>query len=270
MCTLIAGLGVLGPGTLLLGANRDESPGRPSAGPALLRERPRVVGGRDLAAGGTWLAVREARLVVALLNRRPPHEWEGGAPPDPSAFRSRGLLCLDAAAAAPGFDAPDALDPATGEPYPARLDAALRLFDRDRYAPCTLVGCEAGGPSWAVSLRHGEPARGQVLEPGWHVITHADMDDAEEPRTSAVLARLHDARPRSVAEGLALLSEVLRAHEGDAGWDGPSVCLHRDRFPTVSSTLLALGEVPGGARYHHAPGPPCVTPYEDVSGLLRG
>ena len=154
MCTLIAGLGILGPGTLLIGANRDESPGRPSAGPARLRERPMVVGGRDLVAGGTWLAVREGRFVAALLNRRPPAAVSGGDGGDGSdPMRSRGLLCLDAAAAGPGFDQPAAIDPATGDPYPARLDAALRVIGRGRFAPCSLVGLEAGGPSWVVALR---------------------------------------------------------------------------------------------------------------------
>ena len=136
-----------------------------------------VVGGRDLVAGGTWLAVREGRFVAALLNRRPPAAVSGGDGGDGSdPMRSRGLLCLDAAAAGPGFDQPAAIDPATGDPYPARLDAALRVIDRGRFAPCSLVGLEAGGPSWVVALRPDEEPRATLLEPGWHVITHAEMD----------------------------------------------------------------------------------------------
>lgn len=280
MCTLIAGLGVLGPGTLLLGANRDESPGRPSAGPARLLERPPVVGGRDLVVGGTWLAIREGRFVAALLNRRPPAAWLEGGASDPASFRSRGLLCLDAVAAPPGFDAPATIDPATAEPYPARLDSALRIVGRDRYAPCSLVGLEAGGgPSWVVSIPFGEAPRATLLEPGWHVITHQEMDDPEEPRTRALLERLRDERPRDVEDGLELLKGLLREHGDGGAWSGPAVCLHRERFPTVSSTLLALGVggeagtsgdagPSGGARYLHAGGPPCVTPYEDFSPLF--
>jgi hypothetical protein len=250
------------------------------------------VGGRDLVVGGTWLAIREARFVAALLNRRPPAAWPEGAAPDPASFRSRGLLCLDAAAAPPGFDAPATIDPATGDPYPARLESALRIVGRDRYAPCSLVGLEAGaggggggdGPSWVVSIPFGEAPRSTLLEPGWHVITHQEMDDAEEPRTRALLERLRDERPRDVDAGLELLKGLLREH-GDGGtWNGPAVCLHRERFPTVSSTLLALGVggagagaagggggaagTSGGARYLHAAGPPCVTPYEDFSSLF--
>jgi hypothetical protein len=218
------------------------------------------VGGRDLVAGGTWLAVREARFVCALLNRRPPPD--AGA--DPSPYRSRGLLCLDAAAAGPAGDEPDSIDPGTGERYPARLDAALRLIGRDRYAPCSLVGLEAGGPSWVVALRRGEEPRGTLLAPGWHVITHADLDDTEEPRTRALLDRLRNEAPRDVGQAFGLLSGLLRDH-GENG--RPPVCLHRDRFPTVSSTMIALG-APTGPRYAHAAGPPCVTAYDDWTALL--
>ncbi|HSQ60107.1 MAG TPA: NRDE family protein [Acidobacteriota bacterium] len=261
MCTLILGLDIAGPETLLVGANRDESPGRPSAGPALLRERPPIAGGRDLLAGGTWLAVREARFVTALLNRRAAAGSEGGtggtaAPSEPASLRSRGLLCLEAAALGPPFDAPAAIDPATGDPYPARLDAALRLAGRGRYAPCSLVGLEAGAPSWVVTIAPGAEPRAALLARGWHVITHAELDDPEEPRARALLERLRGEAPRGVDEGLELIRDRLRDH-GEGG--SPPVCLHRERFPTVSSTLLALG---AGIRprYEHAAGPPCTTP----------
>ena len=229
-----------------------------------MRERPSVAGGRDLLAGGTWLAVREARFVTALLNRRPAGAAGSGATTPTAPPRSRGLLCLDAATAGPALDAPAAIDPATGDPYPARLDAALRVIGRDRYAPCSLVGLEAGGASWVITLHPHEDPRASILSPGWHVITHGEMDDPDEPRTRALLARLTGERPPSAEEGFELLAGLLRAHD-DSG--GPAVCLHRERFPTVSSMLLSL-RLQGRARYSHAGGPPCVTPYEDHSALL--
>ena len=94
MCTLIVGVSVMGPRSLLVAANRDEDPRRPSDPPLVLGERPRVVGGRDARAGGTWLAVRDGNAVVAMLNRC----WNGDPPaPDPRR-RSRGLLAVDVAA----------------------------------------------------------------------------------------------------------------------------------------------------------------------------
>ena len=237
---MILGLGILGPGSLLLGANRDESPRRASTDPIVLVEAPRVVGGRDLVSGGTWLAIREARFVTALMNRRP----VPGDARDPATLRSRGLLCLDAAA-------------------DSRLDAVLTLLNHDSYAPCTLVGVGVDGEAWALAAGAGEP-RVQAIARGWHVITHQDLDDPGEPRTRWVLEDIAEKRPGSVEEAFELLAGYLR-------WQGdekrPAVCIHRDVFPTVSSSLIALG-VREGPRYRHASGPPCVTPYRDFTPLL--
>ena len=263
MCTLIAGLDVLGSGTLVLGANRDESPERPTAGPGVLVDRPRVVGGRDLLSGGTWLAIREARFASALMNRRPIPD----AALDPSSLRSRGLLCLDAAASGPAIDAPATIDPGTGEARPRRLDAALGLLARDAYAHCTLVGLSSDGGGWAIHAGHGRAPEATWISPGWHVITHQDVDDPTEPRTAWLRERIQGASPRDVDAALELLSSLLRLH-GDGG--EPAVCLHRERFPTVSSSLLALGALGGDrSRYLHADGPPCTTAYRDFSELLR-
>jgi len=241
MCTLILGLGILGPGSLLLGANRDESPRRPSSDPAVLVETPRVVGGRDLVSGGTWLAIREARFVAALMNRRP----SAGDTRDPKTLRSRGLLCLDAAAAA------------------SHLDAAVRLLRRDSYAPCTLVGLGVDGEAWAIQAGPEEP-RAHPIARGWHVITHQDLDDPHEPRTRWILDDIAEKRSGTAEEALDLMTGYLRWHGDESR---PAVCLHREAFPTISSSLIALG-APGGPRYLHAPGPPCVTPYRDYTPLL--
>lgn len=260
MCTLIAGIDVLAPGTLVLGANRDESPERPTADPGVLVERPRVVGGRDLHSGGTWLAVREGRFVTALMNRRPaPDDTR-----DPAAFRSRGLLCLDAAASPALEGAPDAIDPGTGERHSPLLTAALRLLDRDAYAHCTLVGLGTDGEAWAIHAGHGRGPEVTAMAPGWHVVTHADVDDPDELRTRWLLDRLERARPAGVVEAFDLLARLLRIHGEDGA---PPVCLHRERFPTVSSSLLALGAV-DSPRYLHAAGPPCTAAYKDYGHMV--
>ncbi|TMQ58015.1 MAG: NRDE family protein [Candidatus Eisenbacteria bacterium] len=253
MCTLILGLGILGPGSVLLGANRDESPKRPSSDPGVLVEAPRVVGGRDLVSGGTWLAVREARFVTALMNRRP----VAGDKRDPATLRSRGMLCLDVAAGRdPGGAGSAAAD--------SHLDHALRLVKRDPYAPCTLVGVGVDGEGWALHAGPSEPLV-HAIPRGWHVITHREVDDPSEPRTKWLLEQIAERRPWSVDEAFGLIAGYLRSH-GEGGT--PPVCLHRELFPTVSSSMLALG-MSGGPRYLHAPGPPCVTEYRDYSSLLQ-
>ncbi len=54
----------------MLAANRDEFLGRPRPPPAVLVDRPRIAGGRDLLAGGTWMAVAADGRVAAVTNRR--------------------------------------------------------------------------------------------------------------------------------------------------------------------------------------------------------
>src|SRR5207253_8524742 len=142
---------------------------------AVLVERPRVVGGRDLVSGGTWLAVREGEFVSALMNRRP----APGDTRDPTRVRSRGLLCLDVAAA-------DGAD--------SHLDAALRLVRRDSFAPCTLVGVGLDGEAWALEAGADEP-RVHAIAPGSHVTTHQDVDDVAEPRTRWILEDIAETRP---------------------------------------------------------------------------
>jgi hypothetical protein len=212
----------------------------------VLVERPRVIGGRDQVSGGTWLAVREARFVTALMNRRPVPEDNR----DPALLRSRGLLCLDVAA------------DASADSF---LERALALVERDSYGHCTLVGVGVDQEAWTLHAGWGTPDAA-ALARGWHVITHQDVDDPSEPRTRWTLEQIRDRRPGQADEAVELLAGLLRSHGGGGT---PPVCLHREEFPTVSSSILALGSIPGGPRYLHAAGPPCVTEYRDQSVLLR-
>ncbi len=255
MCTLIVGRDVVAPGTVLLAANRDEDPSRPCDPPGVLNERPRVVGGRDRRAGGTWLAVREERAVVAILNRRDRSGEPAPAAPD---HRSRGSLVLEVAAA-------DDSGPPTGDGLiRGALQRAVAGVSGARYSPCTLVFAtpEAG---WVMSLENGAP-RFEPLETGWHVLTHADLDDPHEPRTARLMRELAGFRPRSRDEAERRLDDLLRSH-GDDVSGLPPVCLHQGRMVTVSSSSVWLA--PGEAHYRHAEGRPCEHPFVDHSHLLR-
>uniref|UniRef100_A0A832I0N7 NRDE family protein n=1 Tax=Eiseniibacteriota bacterium TaxID=2212470 RepID=A0A832I0N7_UNCEI len=245
MCTLIIGLDVVEPGSVALAANRDEDPARPSAGPALLLDAPPVVGGRDLRSGGTWLALRARRAAVAILNRRPRAD---DAPPA-GAPRSRGLLALAVAAAPPVAD--------------AAADAALRALGAHPHAPCTVVWASPDG-GWA--LAHEPPAAPVLrpLAPGWHVVTHADLDDRAEPRTAMLLDDLAGWAPRTPDALEAGLWARLRLH-GD-GAARPPVCIHDGPMPTVSASVVWLAR--GGARYLHVQGRPCEGAPADHSHLL--
>jgi hypothetical protein len=259
MCTLIVGVSVVAPGTVILGANRDEDPARPSDPPGVLRERPRVVGGRDRRAGGTWLAVRERRAVVALLNRRDPLDAPG--------VRSRGLLTLEAAAAPEAEGTPrdgaTAALPAGATPLARGVLAfAADALRRDRYAPFSLVFASPG-ICWLLVNDGGAAPRVIVIPQGWHVLTHTELDDPQEPRAARLMRELEGSRPRSGDEADALLAERLREHG-----DGAAVCIHAGRMQTVSSTRVWLSG--GEARLRHVEDRPCEHDAADLTALLAG
>ena len=75
---------------LRLVANRDEFHARPAAPLGAWDDAPEIVGGRDLEAGGTWLAVHRRGRVAAVTNVRDPRlKVPPGAP-------SRGALVREA------------------------------------------------------------------------------------------------------------------------------------------------------------------------------
>jgi len=270
MCTLIIGRDVVAPGTVLLAANRDEDPARPSDPPGVLSGSPLLVGGRDRRAGGTWLAVRESRAVVAILNRR---DRSGEpAPPAPD-HRSRGSLVLDVAAAGEGDRTGNATTADALEPLHATAGAglsraallrAIAALSAARYAPCTLVFA-APEASWVMALESDAAPRFEALAAGWHVLTHADLDDPTEPRTAWLVRELAGFTPASLDEAERRVDQLLRSH-GDPTAGVPPVCLHRGRMVTVSSSSVWLA--PGEARYRHAEGRPCEHAFVDLSHLL--
>ena len=88
MCLIAFALDAHPRHALVLAANRDEAFARPAAPLAAWDDVPGVVAGRDLAAGGTWLGVRDDGRWAALTNVRDPSH------PRP-ATRSRGHLVTD-------------------------------------------------------------------------------------------------------------------------------------------------------------------------------
>ena len=264
MCTLVFGLDVFGPGSVLIATNRDEDPARASEPPQVLHHEPRVVGGRDAVAGGTWLALRAGEPAVAgepigpgtreaaeseplasattpgvamLLNRRDPTPAKPGR-------RSRGLLTLEVASAA---------DPRA---------RALAESEIGHYAPCSLVWLSPAA-SWHLSIRPGRQPTLTSLASGWHAITHFELDDPADPRASWALARLAGRRPASRADAEAQLAAILASHGGGGA---PAFCLHEGRAPTVSAAMLWLA--PGQISYRHAQGRACEVRFEDWTHLL--
>ncbi len=88
MCLILAALDAHPDYTLIVAANRDEFYDRPTAPAAFWPEHPRILGGRDLRAGGTWLAIDRSGRFAAVTNYRQGER-------EPATPRSRGLLVSD-------------------------------------------------------------------------------------------------------------------------------------------------------------------------------
>jgi uncharacterized protein with NRDE domain len=88
MCLILFALRAHPRYPLIVAANRDESYDRPAAPAAFWSEHPGVYGGRDLQAGGTWLAVSLSGRFAGVTNYRQGRRSDG-------APRSRGELTRD-------------------------------------------------------------------------------------------------------------------------------------------------------------------------------
>ncbi len=185
VCLLIALFGVVPSVPLLIAANRDEMYQRPADPITVLRgAQPRILGGRDEQAGGTWLAVNENGVVAGLTNQPVTAR-------DP-ARRSRGELPL-------AFTAyPDAKTAVTE--VCARLDPAA-------YNPCwMLVGDRHA--LFSVDLSGGHRAGVEELPPGRYVLENAPLrqPSAKQQRVAGLVAALEDqvsADPAAAAAGSA-------------------------------------------------------------------
>jgi uncharacterized protein with NRDE domain len=242
MCTLAIYFRVFAQWPVVIAANRDEVLSRPTLPPTTLAEHPQIVGGKDLTAGGTWLAINEYGVIGGLLNRRQ-------AVPNNPSLRSRGLLCLEALA------------------HRSVTEALAFVVDQEpeSYNPFNLLLASRGQS--AVVHNHGGRLRSTVLTPGVHLLTNLDVDDFECPRISRSYDRFAaiGAEP-AFSDGPELrrrLHELLADHSTqlDPRSGQPnSLCIHRPGYGTRSSSLIFMNNA-GHIEHYFAPGPPCTTDY---------
>ncbi len=88
MCLLLLALKSHPVYKLVIAANRDEFYDRPTAPASFWDDRPDILGGRDLRAGGTWFGITKKGRVAAITNYRDPASIKSNAP-------SRGELVSD-------------------------------------------------------------------------------------------------------------------------------------------------------------------------------
>jgi uncharacterized protein with NRDE domain len=256
MCLLVV-VWHLDPGMpFVVGANRDERLDRPARSMTVLRSSgPRILGGLDEEAGGTWLAVNDHGVVAGLTNRPSP------AGRDP-AKRSRGELPV---ALARHTDAASAVEDFT---------TAFRPTD---YNPAwLLVGDRTS--LYALDMTGADRPRVEALGPGVHILENNPLQ-AASPKVDHVRALLGDA---AALEGDALADRVRavlvdhtvpsalpdQGTEGGRPTETWAACVHTDTYGTRSSTVVRVPAPPGELpRVEVADGHPCTSTFVDATGL---
>ena len=257
VCLLIALSGVVPGVPLLIAANRDEMYQRPADPITVLRAaQPRILGGRDELAGGTWLAVNEHGVVAGLTNQPTGGAGPGEAVPGRTAARLRRL---------PGCE--DRRDRGVRPARPGRLQPLLRCWSATGTRCSRSISAAGTGRGWRNSRRAatcwrtrrcGSRRPSSSGWPGWCPGWPGGALDG-----------------RAAEAGLAA---VLRDHQPAAGPQpaGPgrlarpaelsAACVHTERYGTRSAMIVSVGQA-GEPRVSVAAGPPCVTPLLDVTGM---
>jgi uncharacterized protein with NRDE domain len=151
VCLIIAAWKAHPDWPLIVAANRDEFHGRPASPAGFWSDKPHILGGRDLEAKGTWMAVSRGGRFAAVTNYRGARE--------PSAAESRGALVtrfLDASM--PGKD------------YVTRV-----VEKQASYSGYNLLACD-GVELWWTSNRDSAPRR---LEPGYYALGNLLLDSPD-------------------------------------------------------------------------------------------
>jgi Transport and Golgi organisation 2 len=198
-------------------ANRDEQRSRPAALPPRLVDLGgvRAIMPIDAASGGTWIAVNEIGLVVALLNVNAPHR-PSALPP-----RSRGEIV-------PALAALTSLD---------EINAVATALDSSQYAPFRLV-CAGGGEVMDIVPAASRSRRGPIDSP--IMFTSSGLGDhlVEEPRQGLFAVMV---REGGRGEDAVTRQDLFHAHRWS---DAPelSVLMERADARTVSRTIVEIGE----------------------------
>jgi len=237
MCLLLIAVDVVPDVPLLLLGNRDEFHERPSATARPWSEDERIVGGRDLVAGGSWLAVRADGRFAAVTNLRT------GVPA--TAPRSRGWLVRDFVLG--DMSAVEYLD--------------LLHADVESYGPFNLVLGDRNG-AWA---RGSADAAARRLDTGVHVVSNGPIG-VHWPKTERLQERfIAEVRAASAAlrasDLLDLLADEWRAPDSALPDTGVGAELERvlapvfirgEKYGTRASTLVGFGSGASVALYERS------------------
>lgn len=241
MCTLHLFFRVFPEAPVLFAANRDENLGRAWRGPGPLASVPQVYGPRDLTAGGTWLGVNDAGLLVSLANHH-------GTLAKGGSLCSRGAVVLEAL-------------------HHGSADEARRFAEWVAPA-CKAYTLLVADPERAYVVDHS-PTGTQTyrLLPGCHVVTNARFRDPLDPKARRSLRRMESLATRGVPPDPAAAARFLADHGTDAPGATP-LCVHPgpgETFGTSSASLIRIGPNRTVDEFWFAAGPPCTAPFGNVT-----
>jgi uncharacterized protein with NRDE domain len=252
VCLLVVCSRVVSGFPLVVAANRDERLDRPATAIAVLRQRePRILGGRDELAGGTWLAVNEHGVVAGLTNR------PSALGRDPTR-RSRGELPLLLASAGSADQAAAAF---AAEVRPSEYNSAWMLVGDRR----SLHYIELDGTDHLVQ---------RALDPGIHILENLAID-APSSKVDRARELLGDPSQLSAAGLRDRLAAVLADHQvvvddppkrdmgGESRPPRRPACVHGDSFGTRSSMIVLVPEEEKPSSLFVADGRPCEAPFVD-------
>jgi len=232
---------------VLLGANRDEMADRPWKPPARhWPDRPEVVAGLDVLAGGSWFGVNDLGVVACILNR---HGTLGPAPDK----RSRGELVLEA------LEHADAAEAAR----------ALAAIEPSSYRAFNLLVADSRDAFWIANREEDGAVTMDAVPEGVSMLTAHDLNDrAGSPRVARYLDRFRAApAPEPATDDWDVWAMLLGSRDfaSDAGPGGAMTVVSDTGFGTSSAALVAL-PAPGEGRpvLRFAAGRPDVTAFEPV------
>lgn len=203
---------------LIVAGNRDEFHGRPSAPAAWWDDLPRVFGGRDLVAGGSWLAVsRDGRFAVVANNPRRP------SGPD---LASRGQLVRDFVA---------------GDRPSGRFLDTVQVHE-DRYAGfCLLLGTRLQVRGF-ISPRGAHAGR-WTLPAGVSVISNSPLE-SPWPKVGYLEKATREALSDEGLDPERLFAALARFEPVDGDEDGHPVSrvpfIVGERYGTRASTVVTI------------------------------
>lgn len=255
MC-LLAVLSHTVPGTpLMVAANRDELLTRPAVSMSVLQPAsPRILGGRDSVASGTWLAVNEHGVVCGLTNLPNPSGT------DPSR-KSRGGLPLLAMAHT------------TAESAARALGKELRA---EQYNPCWLVIADRSGVFYLDVTGFGAPGFVGLGRGAWILENRPILSDS--PKADAV--RLAFSRADGLdGDGWAIaLHDAMKSHEvperskrtpaSVRPLETEAPCVHAGPYGTRSSMYVRV-MAEGLPDVRFTDGPPCTASLSGANALWK-